>query len=226
MISRVRGVLESIAGHTATVSFDAGAITRDVLVPAYLAAPLAGQVGRDVTLVTLEYLEGQGQGTSFIPRLIGFRSIGERRFFEVFTTVKGLGNKRALRALEAEPVAVVEAIVRKDAKALQELPEIGKRLSETIVAELSGKVEGLLADLGWAPGAVEAKPRPSPTTTAADEAVLALIALGQTRVEAERGVAAALEVEGPEADAPSLVAAAFGNSAGGSRRSARGGGRV
>lgn len=210
MISRIRGTLESIAGNTATIAFGEGEIAREVLLPAYLAQALARQDGQSVTLVTLEYLEGQGQGTSFIPRLVGFRSVAERRFFEVFTTVKGLGNKRALRALEAEPIAVIEAIMRKDAKALQELPEIGKRLSETVVAELSGKVEALLADLGWSPGAIEPKPAARPATTAADEAVLALMALGQTRAEAERKVAAAAALAGEDADTDVLVAASFG----------------
>lgn len=210
MIARVRGMLESMAGNTATVALGGGEIAREVMVPAYLAATLGGQVGQVVTLVTMEYLEGQGQGTSFVPRLVGFRSAGERRFFEVFTTVKGLGTKRALRALESEPVAVIEAIMRKDGKALQELPEIGKRLSETIVAELSGKVEALLADLGWTPGAVEVKRAARVTTSAAEEAVLALMALGQTRGEAERQIAAAAERVGADADTGTLVAMAFG----------------
>jgi Holliday junction DNA helicase RuvA len=209
MITRIRGTLESLTANAAVVAFDGGALAREVLLPAYLASTLSSQLGQTITLATLEYLEGQGQGTSFIPRLVGFRTPGERRFFEVFTTVKGLGAKRALRALEAEPVAVIEAIMRKDAKALQELPEIGKRLSDTIVAELSGKVEALLADLGWTPGA-EPKPRAAPTTSAAEDAVLALVALGQTRAEAERGVAAALASVGEDADTQTLVAAAFG----------------
>ncbi|MEZ6234178.1 MAG: Holliday junction branch migration protein RuvA [Phycisphaerales bacterium] len=211
MISRVRGTLEAIAGNTATIALGDGSIAREVLLPAYLAAALASSLGQPVTLVTLEYLESHAQGASFIPRLLGFRSAGERRFFEVFTTVKGLGNKRALRALEAEPIAVIEAIMRKDAKALQELPEIGKRLSDTIVAELSGKVEPLLADLGWSPeSAREAKPLATPTTSAAEEAVLALMALGQTRAEAERQIAAAAARVGQEADTHTLVSAAFG----------------
>lgn len=211
MISRVRGNLESIDAGIATLALGDGSVAREVLLPAYLAAALAGQIGQPITLTTLEYLEGRDQGASFIPRLIGFRTRGERRFFEVFTTVKGLGNKRALRALESEPAAVVEAIVRKDTKALQALPEIGKRLSETIIAELSGKVEGLLADLGWQPGATsETKPVATPTTSAAEEAVLALMALGQTRTEAERKIASAATRVGEEADTDALVAAAFG----------------
>ncbi|MCA9287494.1 MAG: hypothetical protein KDA05_02850 [Phycisphaerales bacterium] len=215
MISRVRGTLEAIAGNTATIALGDGSIAREVLLPAYLAAAFSAThapgLGQTVTLVTLEYLESHAQGASFIPRLLGFRSAGERRFFEVFTTVKGLGNKRALRALEAEPIAVIEAIMRKDAKALQELPEIGKRLSDTIGAELSGKVEPLLADLGWSPEAArEAKPLAAPATSAAEEAVLALMALGQTRGEAERQIAAAAGRVGQEADTDTLVSAAFG----------------
>src|SRR5712671_6350629 len=93
------------------------------------------------------YLEGQGQGTSFVPRVLGFATPREREFFELFTTVKGLGNKRALRALAREPVEIAGAIAEKNTRALQELPEIGKRLAETVIAELTGKVEKFVVDL-------------------------------------------------------------------------------
>lgn len=209
MICRIRGTLETVDGMLAVLALDGG-LWREVLLPAYLAASWRERIGQVVTLNTLEYLEGHGQGTSFVPRLVGFRTPAERRFFEVFTTVKGLGSRRALRAMEADPAAIAEAIVRRDARALQELPEIGKRLSETIVAELSGKIEPLLAGLGWTPGIAEPKPAARPATSGAEEAVLALMALGQTRAEAERGVAAAASLVGEDADTDTLVSAAFG----------------
>ncbi len=56
-----------------------------------------------ITLTTFQYLESQGQGSSVIPRLVGFQSTAEREFFELFTTVKGIGNRRALRAMAEDP---------------------------------------------------------------------------------------------------------------------------
>jgi Holliday junction DNA helicase RuvA len=147
MIARITGYLEQLDDGAALVALEGG-VAHEVLVPAYLADRLmgkwgggAGSVGGTVTLHTLEYLESQNQGASFIPRLIGFASPTERDFFELLTTVKGLGNKRALRSMALEPATIARSIHERDTRALQRLPEIGPKLAELIVHELKGKVE-------------------------------------------------------------------------------------
>ena len=165
-----------------------GAVSHEVLVPMFLSERLVGRVGQEITLTTLEYLEAQGQGSSFIPRLIGFESPKDREFFLLFTTVKGIGNKKALRAMAVAPSAIASAIAAKDSKALSKLPEVGTRLSETIVAELTGRVAPYL---GLDDLAVEFKPAAAVSPVEAD-AVEALIALGETRANAETVVAKAM----------------------------------
>jgi len=184
MIARLTGTLEAIDGLSATIALHGGSIAYEVMLPAFLAERLAGQVGKPITLTTFEYLESQGQGTSFIPRLIGFQRAQEREFFELFTTVKGIGNRKALRAMSAEPAVIARAIVGKDTRELTKLPEIGKRMAETVVAELTGKVDRFLSvdelaglDVAAGGGRVGG--------TAAEETVLALMALGETRGDAE-----------------------------------------
>jgi Holliday junction DNA helicase RuvA len=186
MICRICGRLESLDGMAAVVNL--GAVSHEVLVPMYLSERLEGRVGQEVTLTTLEYLEAQGQGSSFIPRLIGFEAAKDREFFLLFTTVKGIGNKKALRAMAVAPAAIASAIAAKDSKALAKLPEVGKRLSETIVAELTGRVAPYL---GLDDLAVEFKPTAAVTPVEAD-AVEALIALGENRANAEAVVAKAM----------------------------------
>ena len=195
MISRLTGKLESLEAAAAHLASPDGSFAREVLIPAYVAPSLAPKLGQPVTLITLEYLEGQGQGTSFIPRLIGFQSARDRDFFELFTTVKGIGNRKALRAMAIEPAQIARAIAERNAAALVKLPEIGKRLAETIIAELSGKVEAYLSEreletLEIKSSAVFTTPRLGPV---AEEAVTALVALGETRGEAERRVALVME---------------------------------
>ena len=225
MITRISGRLAGVDGLSITIDLEAG-LAYEVLTPAYLAEQLAsgrfaegsriggGGGGNDgrVTLWTLQYLEAQGQGSSFLPRLIGFASPDERRFFTVFTTVKGLGYRKALKALAEPPARIAAAIQRKDTAALQKLPEIGKRLADTILAELSGKIAPFLdASLEKSlesASVAEAKPLGGP----ASEAVDALVALGETRAEAERKVARAVERLDPDADASRIVGAAFGAS--------------
>jgi len=211
MITRIAGTLVSVDARGAVVQPEGTGLAYEVLLPAYLADRLGGEVGRRVVLHTLEYLEAQGQGTSFVPRLIGFESRDDRRFFEVFTTVKGMGNKRALRALAVPPGEVAAMVVSKDAKGLQRLPEIGKRVAETVIVELSGKLDGFVSvdALERRAGAL-AEPSLG-VSPAATEAVQALIALGETRDAAERLVERAVRrSNGTLTTADQILAAAFG----------------
>ena len=209
MISRIEGVLEAVEGQTVRLAVG-GALSIDALVPAYFADRLAGaEPGRRIRLDTLLTLEGSSQGTSFAPRLLGFDSPQARRFFEIFTTVKGLGNRRALRAMAAEPGVIAAAIVAGDHKALERLPEIGKRLAQTIVAELSGKVDDFALD---GASAVEPKPRAAAQLPpVARDAVDTLMALGEAPADAERRIRLALgALNGSEPATPDeLVALAL-----------------
>ncbi len=185
MICRLAGKIESVEGTSVVLRVEEG-VCYEILVPAFMAAGLASRAGERVQFTTLQYLEGQGQGTSFIPRLIGFESTVDRRFFELFTTVKGIGNRKALRAMAVQPAEIAGAIVAKDVRGLTKLPEIGKRLAETIIAELTGKVEAFLSVSDAA--VLEAKSGATPPAGSdpiASDAVEALIALGETRPDAE-----------------------------------------
>jgi len=195
MIGRITGVLEKIDELTATLVEPGGVIAYELQLPAFLVERLGNSIGTSVTFTTFHYLEGQGQGAWFIPRLIGFSSTRERDFFELFTTVKGIGNRKALRAMAVEPKVIAAAIIEKDSRALTKLPEIGKRLAETIIAELTGKVESFLGAVDLAPLDINARgaagrATPNPNV---DEAIMALVALGETRADAERFVARAME---------------------------------
>lgn len=212
MIRKITGRLDAMEGLAALITPPAGGLTYEVLVPAYLSERLTAQVGRTVELLTLQYLEGQGQGSSFVPRLIGFTSVQDRRFFELLVTVKGMGNKKALKSLAVEPGTFARAIAERDARSLQQLPEIGKRMAETVIAELSGKVDAFVTYDDPARG-VEAKPGGSRSIRQGPgvEAVATLIALGETRADAERMVERATGREPALTDSAAIVAAALGS---------------
>lgn len=193
MICRITGILEHVDDRAAIVAPPGSGLAYEVLLPRFLAQRLASKVGESITLMTHQYLEGQGQGSSFVPRLIGFSSAHERDFFELFTTVKGIGNRKALRAMSVDPAGIAGAIAAKNARKLTELPEIGKRMAETIIAELTGKVElflGAEMDEALEAGSAVAG---APRDAVADDAIAALTVLGETRADAERMVARAIE---------------------------------
>jgi Holliday junction DNA helicase RuvA len=150
MISHLSGTLVAIEDGAAHVR--TGDVTYEVLVPAADSMALAARLGQPVSFHTLHYLEGQGQGASFWPRLIGFQAPADRAFFELFTTVKGIGNRKALRALQLPFGQVAEAIAARDHALLQSLPEIGKRTAETICVELKGKVDPFVRGIGGGAG--------------------------------------------------------------------------
>ncbi len=139
MITRIAGTLETVESGRAVLA--TGPMAIEVLVPAGEVPRLALAAGGPVVLHTMVLLESQSQGSSFTPRLLGFASERDRAFFELFTTVKGIGPRKALRALARPTGEVAAAIASEDVAALTALPEIGKRTAQTIVAELAGKVD-------------------------------------------------------------------------------------
>jgi Holliday junction DNA helicase RuvA len=206
MITQLTGTLVAIDDGAAHVQV--AELTYEVLVPAADSMALAARIGQPVRFHTLHYLEGQGQGSSFWPRLIGFQTDTDRAFFELFTTVKGIGNRKALRALQRPFAEEAAAIARRDEKALTGLPEIGKKMAETIVVELKDKVARFTA---MASGGMEPVVAASAASLvgAAGDAVVVLVQLGESRVLAERMVERALQVEGSKAAAEVLVATAL-----------------
>lgn len=207
MISKIHGVLDSVEGNSAFIVVPYG-LTYEVHVPAFVAMRLPVSVGEEVTLHTYHYLEGTGQGTSFIPRLTGFLTRQDLEFFELYTTVKGIGARKALRSMTMASGQIAGAIADRDTKTLQSLPEIGRRMSETIVATLHGKVDRFVSSAVYgsdSPAANE-ESSPSPSRRTAHEVLEVLLQLGESRTQAIAWIDQAL-VEQPDMDADALLAA-------------------
>nr|MBA3273567.1 Holliday junction branch migration protein RuvA [Chthoniobacterales bacterium] len=111
----------------------------------------------------------------------------DKRFFEKFITVKGIGPRKALRALALPAGEIAQAIEMKDAKFLTQLPEVGKRTAEQIIAELSGKVKDFATpfDPGRAGAGIGGTPIQRRNNTEED-AIATLMALGDRRNDAEQ----------------------------------------
>jgi Holliday junction DNA helicase RuvA len=196
MISEITGELRRVERDR--VQLGCGSVTYEILVPASDISQLQAGVGEQITFHTIFDLEGDATRGGLTPRLIGFLRPEDKRFFQLFITVKGIGPKRALRAL-AEPTGqIAGAIESKNTRFLVELPEIGKRTAEQIVAELAGKVTEF---------AVEAGPRhlaAASHTMGEVEAIEGAVQLGIARVEAERLLDRAKQAD-PENSAPAVL---------------------
>ena len=199
MITRIRGELVELTERSALLLVEA--ITYELFVPAANVPELLSKIGQPIEFFTLHYFEGQSQGSSFLPRLIGFSSERDRAFFELFTTVKGIGNRKALRALVRPFAETATAIANRDTKALTEMPEIGKRSAETIIAELHGKVDVFVGEIA---STIEVTMPPF-----SEDAILMLVQLGETKRDAKRLVQLAFGTDPEIKTADQLVQISF-----------------
>lgn len=138
MITRITGKLIAIRDEALTL--EVGPMHYEVLIPDFTRRQLQNRINEEISLNTLEYLDGNPAHGRLVPKLIGFTSPIEREFFEMFCSVDGVGVKKALRAM-VRPVREVAATIEdQDAKGLSALPGIGPAVAERVIAKLRRKV--------------------------------------------------------------------------------------
>jgi holliday junction DNA helicase RuvA len=134
-------------------------------------------------------------------QLFGFTSVFEKRLFEKLLTANGVGPSLAIGLLSAlSPTRLIRAIREKDIPTLQSVPRVGRKKAERLILDLGDKLDGLGESTGTAA---------APATAAADDAMRALVSLGYSAVDAERGVRAALDGGAPSKSAAELIRAAL-----------------
>jgi holliday junction DNA helicase RuvA len=182
MISALTGEVRRVDDDR--LHLQVGPMLIEMLVPASDLLRLRETIGQEMTFHTLLYFEGDAAGGGGLePRLVGFLRAEDKRFFEKFITVKGIGPKKALKALVHPAGEVAQAIESKDTRFLVGLPQIGKRMAELIVAELAGKVAEFAAAAvgGSMSAALGGRSRPA----IEEDAIATLIELGERRADAE-----------------------------------------
>jgi Holliday junction DNA helicase RuvA len=121
--------------------------------------------------------------------LFGFLTASEQALFERLISVAGVGPRLALNILSGiEAPELLAALRGSDVVRLTRIPGVGRKTAERLVVELKDKVTGLGPAASSAPAA-------SPVP-ARDDLVSALVHLGYSRPEAERGVERALREDG------------------------------
>ena len=209
MIARLHGLLESIEGSAAWIT-PGGGVTYHVLLPSFTAARLGQSIGQEVTLHTFYFLESTGQGSTIFPRLAGFLSPQDRAFYELFVTCKGIGHRRALRAMTLSSTQIAGAIADRDLALLQSLPEVGKRTAETIAVTLRGKVDAFLTASPGISGPVSGSASvPGASGSMTREALDVLVQLGENRAQALQWIDRVMGDDDPPGEVQSLVAACF-----------------
>jgi Holliday junction DNA helicase RuvA len=138
MITKITGCLNRVLEEE--IRLQVGSLEYQILVPEFVRRHMQALVGKEVTLYTSEYFEGNPMHGRLVPRLIGFISEPEIEFFELFCTVDKVGTRKAIKALMRPIREIADAIQRQDAKWLTSLPGIGPATAEQMVATLRRKV--------------------------------------------------------------------------------------
>jgi holliday junction DNA helicase RuvA len=138
MITKITGVVNRVLDEE--VRLQVGALEYQVLVPDFVRRQLQDKHGREITLHTGEYLDGNPMQGRVVPRMIGFLTEAELEFFELFCTVDKVGVRKAIKALVRPIRDIADAIQRQDAKWLTTLPGVGAATAEQIVATLRRKI--------------------------------------------------------------------------------------
>jgi holliday junction DNA helicase RuvA len=201
VICRLTGRVVEVR-ENATVLETPGGVCYEVLVPAASSADLQRLAGNEVTLFTIQYLDGNPAVGHLVPRIIGFLSETDRAFFNEFIKVKNVGMRKALRAMSVPVHHIAAGIENGDERFLATLPEVGKRTAAQILAQLRGQVQRFCA-----PAAV---PLPIGALTAAQRVALEiLVQWGDRRADAQRWIAAAVEADPTLAEPEAIVRAAY-----------------
>jgi holliday junction DNA helicase RuvA len=138
LITRITGKLARLTEDAARI--EVGSLEYEVFIPEFVRRQLQASLGNEVSLKTIEYIEGNTQGGRLVPRMIGFLADVELEFFEMVCSVDGMGVKKTLRAMVRPVREVAEAIEEQNLKELSLLPGIGPAMSERIVAKLRRKM--------------------------------------------------------------------------------------
>jgi len=176
MITFLDGKLVSALPTQAIV--DVSGVGYEVFIPlsSYDKLPAAGQ---SVRILTHLHVREDAHV------LYGFMSAAERDLFRLLVNhVSGIGPKLGLAVLSGMSVNNFKsAVINSDVAALAKISGLGKKTAERIVLELKDKL-GVAA--AWE--AASATHAPTPEEEEANEAVLALIALGYKQVDAYKSV--------------------------------------
>ena len=195
MIIFLRGKL--IDALPTQVTVEVQGVGYEVLIPlsSYDKLPPPGQ---EVKLLTHLAIREEAH------TLYGFMTGAERDLFRLLiNTVSGIGPKIALNVLSGISVTAFRgAVANSDFKALSQISGVGKKTAERIVVELKDKIGAVGA---WE--ASSAQRALSAEDQKLNDAVLALMALGFTQVEAYETVRKAQVGLGPQATIEDLVRA-------------------
>ncbi len=195
MIAKLRGIVDSVGEDT--VVLDVGGV--GYLVHCSTRTLGALRPGEAAVLLVETHVREDAI------LLHGFADESEREWFRLLTTVQGVGTKAALGVLGALGVdQLLAAILSEDAAMVRRAPGVGPKLAARIVNELKGRAGGMMAGTSTGSGGRVGQVAGAGSSAASD-AISALLHLGYGPGEAMRAVTAAGKSLGEAATVEQLI---------------------
>ncbi len=180
MIAQIRGRLLRKSPHE--VVLDAQGVGYRVLIPVSTFYKLPEE-GDEASLRIHTHVREDAL------QLFGFATETEELLFSRLIDVSGVGPKLAINVLSGiEAPDLVDALRRSDIARLVRIPGIGKKTAERLALELKDKMPAVLA-------AETGRGAAAPAHSLTEDLLSALVHLGYSRSEAEKGVARSLKDE-------------------------------
>ena len=193
MIGKLSGIIDSIQGSH--VIIDVNGVGYVVT----CSSRTLRQIGANGSSATLR-IETQVREDAI--SLFGFADTEEQDWFKLLTTVQGVGAKVALSILGSmSPEQLAQVIAAQDKTAMTEADGVGPKLALRLVTELKDKVPAFIGQSATPVAGSALSPLP---TSAASDAVSALVNLGYRRAEAF-GVVATASRANPAATLDALI---------------------
>ncbi len=205
MIAQITGQVKKLTESSITLFLNG--LYYELMIPSGLYSQLknASSNGSEITLHTLNFIEAGERKSYHYPRLVGFTEQIDKEFFQVFTTVPGLGIKKALKSLTLPIRDIATAIENKNAATLSRLPGVGGRLADKIIAELCGKMARFALSKGDVPLTSVSKEE----SDLSSEAIEVLLQLQYNKALAEEMVQKALSANPKIKTSNALISAIF-----------------
>lgn len=180
MIALLQGQVKKCLSEPARVIMMVNGVGYEVLLPAFVNSQLTAEGMAEGTQIELEiyYHTTERQPK---PTLVGFRDAHQKAFFEQIIEVEGIGPARAVNALVRPPHEIAAAIEAKDVATLTQMPGVGRRAAEKMIASLHGKITAAAA-----PHTAAGTGAPAAHANAQSEAIQALTILKVNISEARR----------------------------------------
>ena len=145
MISFLTGEIRNIFTEKSIVEINVSGIGYEVSLPTFVMDEVINSGKKIGEKINLEiYYHSTERSPK--PLLVGFNNHLEKLFFEKIIQVEGVGPLKAVSAL-IFPVAIVsQAIEDEDISILNQMPGIGARAAQKMIATLKGKLIDIITD--------------------------------------------------------------------------------